>query len=919
MCGRDGEWRIVRELLRRAQRGIGGVLLVEGEWGMGKSALLRESGRLAAAQGFSLASGCADPLGQMVPFFSLLSALNQPFDEAGGEDRPDAPGWWIGQLRARLEERAAVAPVLVCLDDLQWANPGTLLALRTLPPKLARYPLAWILARSVTRQDGHGELVFGSLERGGAACITLGPLGDEAVASLLTGAFGAPPDHGLLELASGAAGNPSLLAELIQGLRDEDAVRVSGGCARLASARRPQRIDRVVRQRLEGFSRPARHLLETAAVLGRSFRLEDAAAMLGETPAGLLPAVEEAADAGLVATADDAFRFRHELIWQAAAQMIPWPARKALHRQFGELLLNRGGSAASAGAHLLEGARPGDPAALTGLDKAAAQTLRTSPQTAARLAVRALELTPAADPASVSRSVAAAEALTAAGRLDEAARIAQDALAQPLQTADEARLRCALSSIRCMSGQARDAGGDAQAVLAQPQLPRGLQDHVIVAHLQAAAGAGDNHVAARVAAGILAAPDEYGRQVVAAAHVARAMISWDEGRISEALGFFRDAARGARGVSPDARHVQPLLALAACLVDLRLLDEADSVIRAADTETLHGIPPQAVPRILRARMHLARGDLGAAAAEGQAALESAATAAAHSYISVAHCILGVVALRQGDLTAAAHHMASRAAQMPHLAGAYARTAATLAEAQVAEARRGPAAVIGQIRNICAGLQAHRGMLLGEPAAAAWLVRTALAADDLDLAAKIAAAADALARDNPGVESVDAAAAHSTGLLHQDPACLAQAAAQHDDPWAQASAAEDLAVLLAAQADRDQAIRHFDAALDGYQRAGATIDTARIRRRLRRLGVRRRHWASGAGRPVSGWQSLTETERATSELVAQGLTNQQIADRMYISVHTIAVHLRRIFSKLGIRSRVDLTRIVFEQAQQPEAG
>ena len=762
MCGRDGEWRIVRELLRRAQRGMGGVLLVEGEWGMGKSALLREADRLAAGQGFSLAFGSADPLGQMVPFFALLTALNEPFDEVTAEDRPGAPGWWIGQLQARLEERAAVAPVLVCLDDLQWANPGTLLALRTLPRKLVRSPVAWILARSVTRQDRHGDLVFGSLACDGATRITLGPLGEEAVAGLLTGAFGAPPDGGLLELASGAAGNPLLLAELIQGLRDEDAVQVTGGCARLASARRLQRVDRVARHRLEALSGPARHLLETAAVLGRSFRLHDAAAMLGETPAGLLPVVEEAADAGLVSAADDAFSFRHELIWHAVAEMIPRPARKALHQQFGEFLLNRGGSAASAAAHLLQAADQGDPAALTGLDKAAAQMLPTSPQTAARLAVRALELTPAADPGAVSRSVAAAEALTAAGRLEQAARIAQDALAQPLQAADEARLRCALSSIRCMSGQARDAGGDAQAVLAQPQLPRGLRDHAIVAHLQAAAGAGDNHTAGRVAAAVLAAPEEYASHVVAAARVARAMISWDEGRIGEALGFFRDAARGARGVSPDARHVQPLLALAACLVDLRLLDEADSVIRAADTETLHGIPPQAVPGILRARMHLARGDLGAAAAEGQAALESAATAAAHSYISVAHCILGMVALRQGDLTAAAHHMASRAAQMPHLAGAYARTAATLAEAQIIEARRGPSAVIGQIRDICAGLQAHRGMLLGEPAAAAWLVRTALAADDLDLAAKIAAAADALARDNPGFESVDAAAAHSTG-------------------------------------------------------------------------------------------------------------------------------------------------------------
>ena len=77
MCGQDAQRRIVRELLRRAQRGIGGVLLVEGAWGMGKSALLHEAGRLAAGQGFSLASGRADPLGQMVPFFSLLSALNE--------------------------------------------------------------------------------------------------------------------------------------------------------------------------------------------------------------------------------------------------------------------------------------------------------------------------------------------------------------------------------------------------------------------------------------------------------------------------------------------------------------------------------------------------------------------------------------------------------------------------------------------------------------------------------------------------------------------------------------------------------------------------------------------------------------------------------------------------------------------------
>jgi DNA-binding CsgD family transcriptional regulator len=84
--------------------------------------------------------------------------------------------------------------------------------------------------------------------------------------------------------------------------------------------------------------------------------------------------------------------------------------------------------------------------------------------------------------------------------------------------------------------------------------------------------------------------------------------------------------------------------------------------------------------------------------------------------------------------------------------------------------------------------------------------------------------------------------------------------------------------------------------------------------MRKLGVRRRHWSPSAGRPVSGWHSLTDTERIASELVAQGLNNKQVADQMYVSVHTVAFHMRQIFRKLSIGSRVELARIVMQQAQ-----
>ena len=268
---------------------------------------------------------------------------------------------------------------------------------------------------------------------------------------------------GCVAQASGAAGNPSLLTELMRCLREENTVEVTDGSARLISAQLPRRIDLVARQGLDGLSGPARHLLETGAVQGRSFRLDEAAEMLGVTPAALLPAVEEAVDAGILVTSEDLFRFRRKLVWHAVVHMIPRPARRALHRQFGEILLSRGGSAAQAARHLLRAAHANDPASLTGLDKAAAETLETSPQTAARLAQRAVELTDPADPGALPRAVAAAEALTAAGQLEQAARIIHDTLPQPLPLVLEARLRCALSSIRCASGlpqHASDRGRD---------------------------------------------------------------------------------------------------------------------------------------------------------------------------------------------------------------------------------------------------------------------------------------------------------------------------------------------------------------------------------------------------------------------------------------------------------------------------
>ena len=915
MRGRDTEQQVVSGLLRRAQQGLGGVVLVEGEPGIGKSLLLREATDEAAIEGFSLAAGAADRLGQAVPFFALRAALGVPFAalavDSRDRDLPNAAAWWISKMQAHLEQRADTNPVLVCLDDLQWGSRGTLAALRTLPRELKRCPVAWLLARSAAPHHDT-EYLFSYLEEDGAARISLGPLGDDAAASLLADAFGALPDQGLLELARGAAGNPALLTELIHGLRDDNAVQVVDGGAVLVSTQLPRRMHRAGKQRLDGLSKRARHMLVTATVLGASFRLEDAAEMLGETPTALLPAVEEAMGAGIVTVTENAFSFRHPLLRRAVGETIPLPARNALHRQYGQILLSRGEPTPLAACHLLQAAHPDDPASLADLDTAAAQALCSAPQTAADLALRALELTPPAASGAVERSVAAAEAMGAAGQLDQAARIARDMLAKPLPTAAEARLRCVLAAVLCAGGQASDAHAEARLALAQPHLPAGLRDRALTAQLQALAGLHDE-LGGPVADAIRAAPGQHDSHAVTAAQLTSAVVAWDKGKIAEGLGLLRDAARHGGGVSPDARDAQPLLALAAAHIDLRQLEEAGKILHAADNQTPRGIPARAALSILRARVHLANGCLADADAEGQSALALATTIGAHGYASTACCVLAVIALRRGDIAAAAGHIASRPVPVRYFPGLYARIESTVAEAQISEARDGPAAAMSHIRQVFADLAAHRGLLLGDPAVAAWVVRTALAAGDDELALSAASNAEALARDNQGFAVLTAAAAHSLGLAGQDLARLAQAAAEYTDPWAQASAAEDIGVLHARRSDREQAIHHLTQAIQGYQQVGATTDTARVRGRLRELGVRRRHWSLSADRPVSGWKSLTDTERIASELVAQGLNNRQVADQMYISVNTVAFHMRQIFRKLNIGSRVELARIVMQQA------
>jgi DNA-binding CsgD family transcriptional regulator len=129
--------------------------------------------------------------------------------------------------------------------------------------------------------------------------------------------------------------------------------------------------------------------------------------------------------------------------------------------------------------------------------------------------------------------------------------------------------------------------------------------------------------------------------------------------------------------------------------------------------------------------------------------------------------------------------------------------------------------------------------------------------------------------------------------------------------ARATSAESRAVESAARGSRERTIAHYREALDCYDRIGSVRDSARVRLLLRDLGVRVRHW-SYEPRPVSGWASLTASETRIADLVALGMTNRQVAAEMFISAHTVAFHLRQVFRKLDVHSRVELARLAVER-------
>ncbi|MDF3293865.1 response regulator transcription factor [Streptomyces silvisoli] len=310
--------------------------------------------------------------------------------------------------------------------------------------------------------------------------------------------------------------------------------------------------------------------------------------------------------------------------------------------------------------------------------------------------------------------------------------------------------------------------------------------------------------------------------------------------------------------------------------------------------------------VCRAELALASGDVGGAVAKAGVGVGLAEQAGVHVLLPNLHVILAVGAVRQSDMTAGLEY--ARLLGDDALIGrtVYVRGQCAWATAQAFEADNGAASISHLVERLIIDDRLNRELLVAQPSAAAWLVRVARGMGEEGLALKCVERADMLARGSWGFRTLHAAALHAEGLFENNPDKLRAASDLHLDRWAAASASEDQAKVWSAQRmGRDRAVEQLKNAAAAYEEVGAARDLARVASKLRDLGVRSGRVMRPMRRNGHTIGFLTDTEFAVANLVSQGLTNVQVGRQLYISTHTVAFHLKKIFRKLEVSSRVEL--------------
>ncbi|WP_020519302.1 helix-turn-helix transcriptional regulator [Catelliglobosispora koreensis] len=931
VLGREAELREISAIAAQAFAGEGAAIVLEGEPGIGKTTLLDTAAAECQRLGARVLRAAAEDLEQRLPFAAIGAALGvrTKTDDAGAAKVASlmrGEGALGQSLSAANHELAIVeaildlldqwsteAPIALIVDDMQWADPSSALALNRIGQALSQQPLLLIVSgRSTPRSEAITGLVRGLRSRG-AKTLTLGPLDRESLTSLAERLIGARPGPVLTGLMAGAGGNPMYVAELITALSTEDAIDITDGVADVApplAGRVPRSLIEVIIRRLDFLPHKARETLQMAAVLGPTVDLTELAAVTGNSVAVLSEIAITAVDSGLLIDTGTDLLFRHDLIREALAASLPGSVRIALNLHAGQVLGAIGAPVERIAEHMLAGTSI-DRATIEWLTDNADQLITRSPRTAVTLLRRALDS--AEDAVAEQLRFDLIRALLWVGDAHEAEHAVRTALVTGHHPHREGALYWLLLQSCYRQGRLVEAKEAAERALRSPELTQGEISrmhgflslcHTVMFQFDEAEAAALRSIAAGEASGDRIAIG-YGYDMLAG-------VNMMGGEFSQALSYVDRAlsAFGGAATDPD-QHQDPYYLRGFCLTMLDRLAEADEALATSIRENVRvGGIYAGLSGLVRTRIRFSDGRWDDALAEVQTSLESFDP---YHFGLPAQAIAAMIGLHRQSTAVGTQ---SIPADDDSAGMRSSRFLLLWAKAIAEETASGPQAALDILYPVWrdGGLMEHHRVIYD---ICPDLTRLAAAAGDSKCLRELAASTQQVAFElpNPTTKGI---AQFCRGVAGGDPDLILSAAASFAEakrPLFEGYALEHAALALVPLGRADEARKALDSALMLYGDLDAAWDTGRAEARLRQSGVRR-GVRGRRGRPKKGWESLTETEHKVLALVVEGLSNPDIAAQMFLSRRTVQTHVSNILSKLDARSRVELA---ITAARRPDAG
>jgi DNA-binding CsgD family transcriptional regulator len=901
-------------------------VLIEGEPGIGKSALVRAAVAKVPEAGCQVFWGAGDELGQALPLLPFLDGLRvrEPSTnprrttivrllrgEAAADRGTDVPAVLAEQLLALVAEQCAVQPTILVIDDLQWADQASITLWGRLARSARQVPLLLVgMMRPAPQRD-----YLLALRRAvdGAARLQLTELTGAAVADLVAALAGGEPDGNLLRLAGGAAGNPLYVTELVAALaRSSGFTLTEAGGAELASGSAPSSLSAAIADRLGFVAGPVREVLRAAALLGTDFAVPDLAIVLGRNVADLIPAVDEACAVGVLAESGHGLGFRHPLIRAALYDEMPAPVRAAWHLDAGRALAEAGASADRVARQMLRAVgEPGDRTEpvddwmLSWLARTADPLVAQAPGVAAELLTQAVASSPADSAPHGWLASRLADALYRIGDRPAAEQVANRALDHVTEPDLLVDLHWTLAQCRMLAGLSAESLATLDRALASPGISARHRARLLVLAARTHSNLGELDKAGRVAASALAAASEAGDNWAMgwALHVL-ALVTSVQGRMADALPLF-DRALAVTQAEPALTDLRLLLQInkAVTLGDLDRYEEALAAARQA-----RDLADQVGTTFRLAQAHCVLGQLLFQTGRWDDAL--AEVEMVHEDLKEpagACCDLGIAAVisfHRGEVDAARDRLA---AAVPHAERLGHRLITSLALARSLNCEHDgalPEALATLTNAFDSSTEEVEEIEDLLPDA----VRIAVQTDGTGTAQALADQAAALAAESE-IPHRQANALYCRGLLDHDAPRLLAAAERYDDagrPLLSAKALEAAAEHFVDAGDRSQARDAFTRAVEVYTSLGAATDVARVQATFRAHGIRRGPHAKHR-RAQSGWDSLTAAEIKIAAFVQEGLSNPEIAARLMLSRRTVATHVSHILKKLDVHSRTDIAR------------